>query len=175
MLNRHMQFLGMLLTILVFTQCQQASQTSETPPTPTEVAKALNITVDCDMTLPAGCKDYHEKKDSLKVKPDCAKAFISYWQCFADALNRQLESPYADLLKYGFQIPKGELEQIIKDDQAGQIWAMLTVVPDEQGILKPDLFFQGKPKESSQEKSAGDDDDDDFFDFTKPCPTNCPD
>lgn len=174
MSNKHVQFLGLLLMILVFEQCQPAPQTAETPPSPAELAKDLGIVVDCDMPLPPGCKNFHESSDTLKVKPICAKAFIDYWQCFAKALNTQLEGPYVDLLKYGFQIPKGELEQIIKDDEDGQIWAMLTVIPDGKGNLRPDLFFQGKKKESP-EKVSGDDDDDDFFDFTKPCPTNCPD
>ena len=85
-----------------------------------------------------------------------------------------MDGPYVDLLKYGFQIPKGELEQIIKDDEDGQIWAMLTIIPDGQGNLRPDLFFQGKPK-GSEAAEANDEEDDDYFDFTKPCPTNCPD
>lgn len=176
MLHKHMQFLGMLLMIFVFTQCQQAQQTSETPPNPTELAEALNIKIDCDMPLPPGCKDFHEKNDSLKVKPACAKAFISYWQCFADALNKQLDGPYQDIVKYGFQIPKGELEDIIKDDKDGLIWAMMTIIPDGEGNLRPDLFFQGERKGGPNEKAIadGDDDDDDFFDFTRPCPTNCP-
>ncbi len=175
MSNKHMQFLGLLLMIFVFIRCQPAPQTAETPPNPAELAEKLAIEVNCDMPLPPGCKNFHESTDKLKVKPICAKAFIDYWQCFAQALNEQLEEPYVDLLKYGFQIPKGELEQIIKDDEDGQIWAMLTVIPDGEGNLRPDLFFQGKKKQGAKAAAAGNDDDDDFFDFTKPCPTNCPD
>ncbi len=174
MFNTHIRFLGMLLMILIFTQCQQAEQTSETPPNPTEIAQALNITINCDMPLPPECKSFHEESDTLKVKPVCARAFISYWQCFADALNQQLDSPYKDLVKYGFQIPKGELEDIIKEDRDGLIWAMLTVIPDEKGTLSPDLFFQAERKQQTVEKASGNDDDD-FYDFTRPCPTNCPD
>lgn len=172
MSNKHMQFLGLLLIMLIFTQCEPTPQTTETPPNP---AEELTLVVDCDMPLPPGCKKFHESGDTLKVKPVCAKFFIDYWQCFAKALNDQLETPYAGLLKHGFQIPKGELEQIIKDDEDGQIWAMLTVIPDGQGNLRPDLFFQGKKKGGPKEKTVGNGDDDDFFDFTKPCPTNCPD
>lgn len=175
MFYKHMRFLGMLLMIFVFTQCQQASQSAETPPSPTELAEALEIVVDCDMKLPPGCKNFHEQGDTLKVKPVCAKFFIDYWQCFAKALNDQLQTPYSGLLKHGFQIPKGELEQIIKDDEDGQIWAMLTIIPDGDGNLRPDLFFQGKKKGGPKDGAVNNGDDDDFFDFTKPCPTNCPD
>jgi|GEM_PF-1508662 len=175
MFKQHLQFFGMLLLLLTFTQCQPAAETAEKTPNPVDLAEALNITIDCTMPDLPDCKDYHEEKDPLKVKPACAKAFISYWQCFADALNKQIDSPYKDLLKYGFQIPKGELEQIVKDDQDGQVWAMLTIIPDENGNLKPDLFFQAKPKLQEKSGNAEGDDDDDFFDFTKPCPTNCPD
>lgn len=173
MSNKHLYLIGILLSLIGFTNCTQSTPSETTNDTIT-VAEALNLKVDCDMSLPKGCKNFHEKSDSLKVKPKCAKAFISYWQCFADALNKQLDAPYKDLVKYGFQIPKGELEQIIRDDQDGQIWAMLTVIPDENGNLRPDLFFQGDKKKQLA-KAAGDDDDEDFFDFTKPCPTNCPD
>ena len=82
-----MQFLGMLLLILFFVQCQQAPQASETPPSPAELAEALDITINCDMPLPPGCKDFHEDNDKLKVKPACAKAFIDYWQCFCPGIE----------------------------------------------------------------------------------------
>lgn len=171
MSNKHLYFIGMLISLIGLTNCDTSTQT-ETSEEPITVAEALNLKIDCDITLPKGCKDFHESTDSLKVKPKCAKAFINYWQCFADALNKQLDAPYKDMLKYGFQIPKGELEQIIEDDQDGLIWAMMTIIPDGNGKIRPDLFFQGEKKPKA-EKANGDDED--FFDFTKPCPTNCPD
>lgn len=174
MSNKHLYLIGILISLIGFTNCNPSTQAETTNNAPLSVAQALNLTVDCDMPLPPGCKNFHEAGDSLKVKPKCAKAFINYWQCFADALNQQLDAPYKDLMKYGFQIPKGELEEIIKDDKDGLVWAMLTIIPDGNGGLRPDLFFQGDKK--GKPKTAADgDDDEDFFDFTKPCPTNCPD
>ena len=107
------------------------------------------------------------------MDPEKATAAMSRWnalrQIFVNALNGTLNAPQD--VKYvarGFQVPYSDLKGILENvGDTTKIFAMLAI-QDSAGISgKPQitLIFQAPDKTKTLR----------YYDFTQPCPTNCPD
>lgn len=106
---------------------------------------------------------------NLEISADSANANKVRWDALRTAYLRLLQDNHMDtsFITQGFSVRRDELQAIL--DSVGsspEVWTMLGVGYDAQGKAYPRLIFQAEgPKTGGTYR---------YFDFTRPCPTNCP-
>lgn len=111
-------------------------------------------------------------KPLLQMDPQKAQAAIAKWDSTRtqvilalDSMGRAADSMY---VVNGFHVPFKDIRSLmdnVGDDE--QVFAMLAVETDKFGNPQFALIFQA-PDTTKEHKVQ-------YYDFTKPCPTNCPD
>lgn len=109
---------------------------------------------------------YHEEMD-----PKLALPAIHKWDTLRGTIIKALKGLDAPqdtgFVAKGFHIPFNDIQSILRNTgDTSQLFAMLAIEHDAAGNPYLALIFQAPDKTSNQTIR--------YYDFTKPCPNNCP-
>jgi hypothetical protein len=105
----------------------------------------------------------------LEISADTANVNKARWNALRATYLQMLTAARMDtsFITQGFSIRREELQEILDSvGPAPEVWAMLGVGYDAQGKPYPRLIFQAEGSKTNGTYK--------YFDFSRPCPTNCP-
>lgn len=148
-----------LICLFTLSLCTQA-------PKPADVAQTLPPPVNPDT-----------------ISRDTAMAWMKRWGVTSNSIDTLIDragkkpgkkNPLDKFVVKGFFIPMGELNKIVAAHAKDSIWAMLVVKPDLKNKSKYEtgLIFMTYRKDGN--KSAASSGQFTYYDFTEPCPDECP-
>lgn len=99
--------------------------------------------------------------ESLEISAAEAQPMIDAAKAYIESVNTSRALGEVDILR-GASIPSALWSELVEAlGENPKVWAMLAL---EDGKLK--IIFKGKAAEGTEYK---------YFNFTSPCPANCPD
>lgn len=110
-------------------------------------------------------------KALTQMDPRVARQAIEKWDSirtntivWLDSMGKASDSMY---VVKGFHVPFDDINSLVHNiGDKSQLFAMLAVETDEKGNPRFALIFQAP--DTSKQKTIQ------YYDFTKPCPNNCP-